>query len=109
MNIKAPYVGAGLITIETDKVHSHKWFHTTAESTIESIRVPENLEGNAYVNVSFLRSVQSKEIFTSPLSYAVAPFTIDRSQREIGVSLDVDALVRPGKEMTDQIQDIKTF
>ena len=100
MNIKAPYVGAGLITIETDKVHSHKWFHTTTESTIESIRVPENLEGNAYVNVSFLRSVQSKEIFTSPLSYAVAPFTIDRSQREIDVSLDVDALVRPGKEMT---------
>ena len=99
MNIKAPYVGAGLITIETDKVHNHKWFQTTTESTIESIRVPENLEGNAYVNVSFLRSVHSKEIFTSPLSYAVAPFTIDRSQREIQVELSVDALVHPGKQM----------
>ncbi len=99
MNIKAPYVGAGLITIETDKVQVHKWFHTTTESTIKSIRVPNNLEGNAYVNVSFLRSVHSKEIFTSPLSYAVAPFTIDRNQREIDVGLDVDALVHPGKEM----------
>ena len=99
MNIRAPYVGAGLITIETDKVHNHKWFRTTTESTIESIRVPDNLEGNAYVNVSFLRSVHSKEIFTSPLSYAVAPFTIDQSQRKIDVSLDINALVHPGKEL----------
>lgn len=99
MNIRAPYVGSGLITIETDKVHAFKWFSTTTESAIESISVPMGLEGNAYVNVSFVRDINSKEIFTSPLSYAVEPFTIDRSKREVEVVLGVDEIVLPGKAM----------
>ncbi|MEE8424314.1 MAG: MG2 domain-containing protein, partial [Elusimicrobiota bacterium] len=46
LQIVAPYTGAGLITIERDKVYAHKWFRTTKTSTVERIRVPESLEGN---------------------------------------------------------------
>lgn len=99
MNIKAPYFGAGLISIETDKVHAYKWFKTSTESTVQSIQLPENLEGTGYINVSFVRDVSSKEIFTSPLSYAVQPFSIDKSKREIAVALEVKDIVRPGKPM----------
>ncbi len=99
LSIKAPYSGAGLITIETNRVHSFLWFKTSTESTIQTIEVPEDLEGSAYVNVSFVRDVGSKEIFTSPLSYAVVPFSIDKSKRMIDVELFVDELVRPGKSM----------
>lgn len=99
MSIKAPYAGSGLISIETDKVHSFKWFKTDSESTVQSIRVPEGLEGTGYVNVAFVRDVSSKEIFTSPLSYAVQPFSIDRSNRTIDIALDVKDIVRPGKPM----------
>ncbi len=99
MNIKAPFIGAGLITIESDKVLTHKWFKTTEHSTIETIKVPENVEGTAYVNVSFIRDVASKEIYTSPLSYAVVPFSINRQKRIIDVSLAVDEIVRPGADM----------
>jgi uncharacterized protein YfaS (alpha-2-macroglobulin family) len=99
MSITAPYTGSGLITIESDRVHTYKWFQTKTNSTLETIRVPQDLEGNAYVNVAFVRDAGSKEIFTSPLSYAIAPFTIDRSKRQVEVQLDVAPLVRPGKPM----------
>ncbi len=99
MNIKAPYSGAGLITIETDKVHHFKWFSTDSDSTLQTIRIPDNLEGTGYVNVAFVRDVSSKEIFASPLSYAVQPFTIDKSKRKINVELKVNDIVRPGKPM----------
>jgi len=99
MSMTAPYTGAGLITIESDRVHAYKWFETKTSSTIETIRIPTHLEGNAYVNVAFVRDAGSKEIFASPLSYAVAPFTIDRSKRKVDVALDVAPLVRPGKSM----------
>lgn len=99
MSIKAPYAGSGLITIETDRVHRYKWFKTDTESTMQSIRIPEELEGTAYVNVAFIRDVSSKEIFTSPLSYAVKPFSIDKSKRVIDVELDIAEIVRPGKPM----------
>jgi hypothetical protein len=99
MSITAPYTGSGLITIESDRVHAYKWFRAETNSTIETIRIPEQLEGNAYVNVAFVRDAGSKEIFTSPLSYAVEPFTIDRSKRKVDVELKVAPLVRPGKAM----------
>jgi len=75
MSIKAPYKGAGLITIETDKVVAFKWFNTQTQSTIETITIPNDLEGTGYVNVTFVRDPSSKEIFTSPLSYAVEPLS----------------------------------
>jgi uncharacterized protein YfaS (alpha-2-macroglobulin family) len=100
LSISAPYVGAGLVTIESDRVHAFKWFKSETESPLETIRLPDGLEGNAYVNVSFVRDAGSREIFTSPLSTAVAPITIDRSRRRLDVTLQVEHLVRPGNAMT---------
>ncbi|MDL2321005.1 alpha-2-macroglobulin [Desulfosarcina sp. OttesenSCG-928-B08] len=99
MNITAPYTGAGLITIETDHVHAFKWFKTDTLSTLESIRLPEDLEGNAYVSVAFVRDPASREIFTSPFGAAVAPITIDRSRRVLDITLDTPEQVRPGETL----------
>lgn len=99
MNITAPYTGSGLITIESDRVHAWKWFTTDTTSSMQSITIPKNLEGNAYVNIAFVRDASSKQIFTSPLSYAVAPFTIDRGKRTLDIQLEVAPKVRPGNRM----------
>ncbi len=99
MSIKAPYAGAGLITVETDKVHQFKWFKTAQQSSVQQIKLPSDIEGTAYINVSFARDVSSEEIFTSPLSYAVQPFSIDRSKRQLDIDIGVAPLVRPGKTM----------
>lgn len=99
MEITAPYTGAGLITIERDEVYAYKWFRADTTTSVQSIRVPEGLEGNGYVNVAFVRSLDSEEIFTQPLSYAVAPFNVDRSARTVEVDLDAPEKVKPGAEL----------
>ena len=99
ISIKAPYTGAGLITIEQAKVHAYKWFKTDQESSIQSIQLPEGIEGTGYINVSFVRDVNSPEIFTSPLSYAVQPFAVDKRKRRVDIELDTAEVVRPGKTM----------
>ena len=48
---------------------------------MQTITVPEGLEGNGYVTVSFIRGLDSPEVFMSPLSYGVAPFTLSRVKR----------------------------
>jgi len=100
MEITAPYTGTGLITIERDRVYAYKWFHSDSNTSVQTIRVPANLEGNAYVNVAFVRDLDSPEIFVSPLSYAVQPFTISRAARTVEVDLNVPEIVRPGEELT---------
>ncbi|MCE9598513.1 MAG: hypothetical protein K8S54_11140 [Spirochaetia bacterium] len=94
--IRAPYTGAGLITIEKDKVYAHKWFQTTTESSVQRIRLPEALEGNGYVNVTFVRALDSKAIYTSPLSYGVVPFSVSKKNRTANLILNAPAEIKPG-------------
>jgi alpha-2-macroglobulin len=111
LQIKAPYQGAGLISIERDGVYQFKWFKTDTSSTVQKIKVPEGLSGNAYVSVTFLRAIDSKEIFMSPLSYAVAPFSISLDDRKIAITLGAPEKVKPGQKLkieysTNQPTDI---
>lgn len=97
ISIRAPYEGAGLITIERERVHAWHWFKTSTNSTIQKIRLPAGLEGNAYVAVTFVRDPGSSEVYTSPLSYGVQPFSIDVDARRNEVKVEAPSLVKPGE------------
>ena len=100
LEIQAPYVGAGLITVERDHIYNAQWFKTTTTESVQKIKIPAELEGNGYITVTFLRSLDSKEIFTSPLSYGTVPFTVSRVRHLQGVTINAPKLVRPGDTLT---------
>ncbi len=100
LNMQSPYTGTGLITIETDKVHAWKWFTTSSTSSVQTISIPEDFEGKGFINVQFTRDLQSKEIFMSPLSFAVVPFTANIAARDQKVELTVPKEARPGDTVT---------
>ena len=94
VNITAPFVGSGLITIERDRVYAYAWFRMDTTSSVQHIKVPDDFEGTGYVNVSFVRDINSRDIFTSPYTYAVAPFSANTGNRRIAVTLDTPDVVR---------------
>ena len=98
-DIKVPYKGSGLISIESDKVHAYKWFKTDASGTVEKIKVPENLAGNAYFSVAMVRAFDDPSVFQAPFTYAVKPFNIDRSGRTLKPEISVPEKVKPGDEL----------
>jgi hypothetical protein len=97
LSIKAPYTGAGLITIERDRVYAWKWFKTDSTSSVQTIQLPPGLEGNGYINVAFVRSMDSQEIYMSPLSYGVVPFSVAKDSRTLQVTLTSPEKARPGE------------
>lgn len=97
MQITAPYTGAGLITIERDKTYAYQWFKTDTTASVQKIHIPNDFQGNGYVNIAFVRDINSSEIFMSPLSYSVVPFSVSHQNREINVNLTVPSLARPGE------------
>ncbi|MDD5349948.1 MAG: alpha-2-macroglobulin [Chthoniobacteraceae bacterium] len=99
VNITAPYTGSGLITIERDKVYAAQWFQADTPGSVQHIRVPEGFEGTGYLNVSFIRGLDSKEIFTSPLSCGIVPITVNREKRRLQIDLNAAALVKPGEPL----------
>lgn len=99
ISIRAPYVGAGLITIEREKVFAQQWFKTSTTASVQKIRLPKDFEGNGYVSVQFVRDPSSDEIFMSPLSHGIVPFATSLAQRTQKLTLTVPELTRPGQVM----------
>lgn len=98
LQITAPYTGSGLITIERDKVYMAQWFKTETSNSVQTIHIPADFQGNGYVNVAFVRNWDSPEIFISPLSYALVPFTMNNQEHAVRISLDTPKLARPGEQ-----------
>ena len=96
VQIQAPYTGAGLITIEREKMHAFAWFKSTTTSSLQKIRLPKEFDGNGYVTVTFVRDPASDEIYASPLSYGVAPFSVSLDSRKTAVEVKAPDLVKPG-------------
>jgi alpha-2-macroglobulin len=103
VSIRAPYVGAGLITIERERVFMSQWFKTTTTSSVQRIRLPEDFEGNGYVSVQFVRDPSSDELFMSPLSYGVAAFGANLAARTQAVTMTAPRQVRPGTTLTIRV------
>jgi uncharacterized protein YfaS (alpha-2-macroglobulin family) len=104
VDIRAPYTGAGLITIERDKVYQTVWFKADTQASVQYIQVPHELTGNAYVSVQYIRDPSSDEIFMSPLSYGVAPFKISLARHTQALKLNVPELIKPGETLTMKLQ-----
>ncbi len=100
IGIVAPYTGCGLITLERDKVYAHQWFKADQTSTVQKIRLPADFDGTGYVNVSFIRALDSREIYSSPLSYGVVPVTVNRDGRRLPIELRTASEVKPGEPLT---------
>lgn len=104
ISVQAPYTGAGLITIERDKVFAHQWFKTDTTSSVQRITIPESFEGNGYITVQFVRSLNSDEVFTSPLSYGALPFKMSLAPRTQVLTLKAPELIKPGETLELELQ-----
>src|SRR5256885_15114889 len=83
-------------------------------ASVQKIKVPDGFEGSGYINVALIRALNSKEIFTSPLSYGVVPFTANIERRRLKVELDTPAIAKPGEPLhikykTDRASKIAVF
>jgi alpha-2-macroglobulin len=99
ISIRAAFSGAGLITIERDRVYAYQWFEAKTTSSVQHIRVPESFAGSGYINVTFVRALDSKEIFASPLSYGAIPFTANKEKRRLKIDIQTPAVSKPGEPL----------
>jgi uncharacterized protein YfaS (alpha-2-macroglobulin family) len=104
VSLQAPYDGYGLIAVERDKTYAWKWFRASRGMSVQEIQIPATFSGYAYINVSFVRGLNSPEVYASPLSYAAAPFKCVPPQREIKVSLEAPKRSKPGEKLPIKVR-----
>lgn len=96
--LTAPYSGAGLVTIEREKVITSQWFRTATKGTSVRLKIPADAEGTYYINAAFVRGTSAPEVFHSPLSYAAASVRVIATKKKLAFTLDAPREVRPGTE-----------
>jgi len=96
-SLTTPFTGAGLITIERDTVLEQMWFKCDTKSSVQKIRLPDNLEGGAYLHVVMARALDSPDVFLNPLASGIKRIPAARGQREMLVTLDTPDRARPGE------------
>ena len=106
-SLTTPFTGAGLITVEKDRVLISKWFQTDSKSSVQSIRLPDNIEGGVYLSVIMARALDSPDVFLHPLASAYVPVAAARAGREMTVTLDAPERVRPGERLAIGFQTPK--
>ena len=104
ISIRAPYTGAGLITIERDHVVAHQWFRASGNASVQKISLPKDFEGNGYVSVQFARDIASNEIYMSPMSYGVVPFATNLGKRSNALTLTAPEKVKPGQPLKIRLE-----
>lgn len=94
--LSLPYDGTGLITLERDGVAAFAWFTARAGDTVQHMTIPADFEGRGYVQVSFVRAPGAGAAYMSPHTFAVAPFTANIRQRDMGLGIDAPDSALPG-------------
>lgn len=102
-----PYQATGLLTLERDRVEAFQWIKAHAGDNVASIRIPVGFEGRGYVTLTFMRGLDSKAIYMTPLAYAVAPFTASVGRRNPGLTLAAPESSLPGQNLNVKISAAK--
>lgn len=97
--LKAPYTGSALVTIERDQIYTSKWIKVTKKTSMHSIRVPASVQGNGYLNIMLTRGQSSNEIYMSPFSYGVFPFSVNQAQRVDNIEIETPDVIKPGQDL----------
>ncbi len=109
--LTTPYKGAGLITVERESVVAEHWFRSEGGTNIQEIALPSDFEGRAYLNVTYFRSPDDKDIFTRPHAALAQPFTVNMERRNLELRLEPrltvsrgEAVARPGGELAVEVR-----
>ena len=88
LQIKAPFAGKALVTVEREKVYDY-WIVDLADNTgVVSIPVKEEYKPNAYLSVHLLRSVDGLEDHAPARAFGTIPLMVDNSKARLGIDLD---------------------
>ncbi len=98
LDLRSPFAGTLLITVEGERVHQTRVQTLTAPATRIELVPDATWGGTAYVTATIVRAVQPDQPWRVHRAFGVCPVRIRQSDRAATVALNLPAEVRPGAE-----------
>ncbi|OQX95271.1 hypothetical protein B6I21_06290, partial [candidate division KSB1 bacterium 4572_119] len=104
INVRAPFPGKLLLTVERDKIFDQKVYTLTENTATLEIPVKTEYKPNVYISGHLIRTTESLDRDTPVRAFGVAPLTINSEANQLTVTLDAPDEIRPNKELTINFQ-----
>jgi uncharacterized protein YfaS (alpha-2-macroglobulin family) len=103
VQVRAPFSGKLLVTVERDRVLTHQ-IHELAENTA-TLRIPirSDYRPNTYVTATLVRSVANLEPGAVGRAFGAVPLFVDRSSNRLAIELTAPTEVRSQTELDVQV------
>ncbi len=99
LQIKPPFPGKVLLTIEREKVLSHQTITVKENTETLTIPVEDGYAPNVYLSAMLIRSTTHLEKDAPARAFGVIPLKIDAETHQLKVELDVPEQIRPNREV----------
>ncbi|MBP7461453.1 MAG: hypothetical protein KBA26_09200, partial [Candidatus Delongbacteria bacterium] len=100
VQIKSPFGGKLLITVEREKVLYHKILNMTENTAVVEIPVMDEYKPNVYVAAYVIQSVDKAEPESPVRAFGVAPLHVNTDRHRMKIELHTPAEIRPNSELT---------
>ena len=99
LHIRAPFGGAALVCVETDRVLERRVVDLPTGEGVEEFRVDPSWRPNVYLTATLVRPVQPEDEWRPHRASGVARLDVDCADRQIDLALEAPDTVRPGQEV----------
>ena len=93
LNIKAPFAGTLLLTVEREKVLSHRTVVMKENTATLSIPIRDTYKPNAYLSGTLTRSIPTDTVDSKSLlparAFGVIPLKLDASRRQLSIEMSL--------------------
>ena len=99
LQIKPPFPGKVLLTIEREKVLSHQIITVKENTETLTIPVEDIYAPNVYLSAMLIRSTTQLEKDAPARAFGIVPLKIDADAHKLNVEIDVPEQIRPNQEI----------
>ena len=100
LQIKAPFPGKLLLTIEREKILSYRTFNLRGNTASISIPVKSSYKPNIYLSGTLIRSTDSLEEHAPARAFGITSLKLDAKSNRFSIELDAPEEIRPNSDVT---------
>jgi uncharacterized protein YfaS (alpha-2-macroglobulin family) len=103
VQIKAPFSGRALVTIEREKVYDYKVVELKDNTAVVDILVKPEYKPNAYISVHLIRTTKQLDKRAPTRAFGSIPLMVDNSDNRINLAIESAPEIRPNRDVEVKI------
>lgn len=104
IQVKAPFSGKALVTIEREKVYDTQIVEFKENTGLLTVQIQKDWQPNVYITVQLIRSTASAEKHAPLRAYGTTTLSIDSLEKKLAVEIKAPAELKPQQSVEIAIE-----